>query len=108
MPIRPSLHSSRHGQERIDMFFAPGTRPDASHLLTHDVAEHLARNWWRLLLNGLLLIVAGVLVFSLEWSTRSLATFIGVLFIASGVFDALTAGAYASATRANVVTGLLR
>jgi uncharacterized membrane protein HdeD (DUF308 family) len=90
------------------MFAAPGTSNDAPHRLTRDIAQAVASNWWRLLLNGVLLIVAGVLVFSIDWSTESLATFIGVLFIADGVFDALTSGANAFASRANVITGLLR
>jgi uncharacterized membrane protein HdeD (DUF308 family) len=90
------------------MFVAPGTRPDLTHRLTRDVAEQLARNWWRLALNGVALIVAGVLIFGIDWSTESLATFIGVLFIVQGVFEALTTGMNALASRANVFTGLLR
>jgi uncharacterized membrane protein HdeD (DUF308 family) len=90
------------------MFAAPGTSNQTPHKLTRDIAEALASNWWRLLLNGVLLIVAGILVFSIDWSTESLATFIGVLFIADGVFDALTSGANVLARRANVITGLLR
>jgi uncharacterized membrane protein HdeD (DUF308 family) len=90
------------------MFAAPGTSNDTPHKLTRDIAEAVAGNWWRLLLNGVLLIVAGVLVFGIDWGTESLATFIGVLFIADGVFDALTSGANRLASRANVFTGLLR
>ncbi len=90
------------------MFVAPGTKPDLSYGLTRDVAGQIARNWWRLALNGILLIVAGVLVFSIDWSTESLATFIGVLFIVQGVVEALTTGTNILASRANVLTGLLR
>jgi len=89
------------------MFVAPGSTPDIPYKLTRDVAERLARNWWRLLLNGLLLIVAGVLIFSIDWSVRSLATFIGALFIVEGVTRALTSGIDARVARANVVSGLL-
>jgi uncharacterized membrane protein HdeD (DUF308 family) len=90
------------------MFVAPGTRPNLSSRLTRDVAAELARNWWRLALNGVLLIVAGVLIFGIDWSTESLATFIGVVFIAHGVFEALTTGMNVLASRTNVFTGLLR
>jgi uncharacterized membrane protein HdeD (DUF308 family) len=90
----------------IDMFVAPGTVP-VTHKLTRNLAERLSRNWWLLLLNGLLLIVAGVLIFSIDWSVRSLATFIGVLFIAEGATRALTSGIDASVARANVFSGLL-
>jgi hypothetical protein len=89
------------------MFVTPGTVPDLGRKLTRDVAERVAGNWWRLLVDGLALIVAGVLIFSIDWSVRSLATFIGVLFILNGVIDALTTGIDARVRRANVVTGLL-
>jgi uncharacterized membrane protein HdeD (DUF308 family) len=89
------------------MFVAPGTAPDFGQKLTREAAEQVAGNWWRLLLNGLALIVAGVLIFSINWSIRSLATFIGVLFIVEGVTYALTTGIDARVRQANVVTGLL-
>jgi uncharacterized membrane protein HdeD (DUF308 family) len=88
------------------MFAAPGTVP-IGYKLTREAAQQVARNWWLLLLNGALLIVAGFLIFSIDWSIRSLATFIGVVFIIQGVADALTTGIDARVRRANVVTGLL-
>src|SRR4051812_48155162 len=89
------------------MFVAPGTLPDIGRKLTRDVAVRVARNWWLLLVNGLLLVLAGVLIFSIDWSVRSLATFIGALFIFEGISSALTSGIDASAGRTNVVAGLL-
>src|SRR4051795_11926805 len=89
------------------MFVAPGTVPDFDRNLSRQAAQRVAGNWWRLLLNGLALIVAGVLIFSISWSIRSLATFIGVLFIFQGVTYALTTGIDARVRQANVVTGLL-
>jgi uncharacterized membrane protein HdeD (DUF308 family) len=86
------------------MFVVPGT---LGYRLTRDAAQQIARNWWLLLLNGLLLIVAGVLIFSIDWSVRSLATFIGVLFIVQGAAEALTTGIDARVRQANVITGLL-
>jgi uncharacterized membrane protein HdeD (DUF308 family) len=89
------------------MFVAPDKLPDIGQKLTRDAAERVASNWWRLLLNGLVLIVAGVLIFSIDWSIRSLSTFIGALFIFEGISMALTAGIDARVRRGNVVTGLL-
>ena len=60
-----------------------------------------------LLFNGLLLIVAGVLIFSINWSVRSLATFLGALFILEGISMALTSGIDDRVRRANVLSGLL-
>ena len=51
------------------MLVAPGSTPDPGYRLTHDVAERIARNWWLLLLDGLVLIVAGVLIFNIDWTS---------------------------------------
>jgi uncharacterized membrane protein HdeD (DUF308 family) len=88
------------------MFVAPGSAPSGQKL-TRSVAEQIAGNWWLLLLNGAVLIVAGLLIFSIDWTIRDLATFIGALFIVQGVFEALTTGVDARVRRGNVVTGLL-
>lgn len=87
------------------MFVTPASFDSFGHQLTHDAAERLARNWTTLLLNGLVLIVAGVLIFSIDWSVESLSTFIGALFIFEGLWVMLTAGIDFRA--ANFVTGLL-
>jgi uncharacterized membrane protein HdeD (DUF308 family) len=89
------------------MFAAPGTVPRFGYKLTREAAQQIASNWWVLLLNGALLVVAGFLIFSIDWTIRSLATFIGVVFIVQGVAEALTIGIDARVRRANVVTGLL-
>jgi uncharacterized membrane protein HdeD (DUF308 family) len=89
------------------MFAVPGTTPRFGYKLTRVAAEEMARNWWVLLLNGAVLIVSGVLIFSIDWTIRSLATFIGAVFIFQGVAEALTSGIDARVRRANVVTGLL-
>ncbi len=78
-----------------------------AHQLTRDAATRIAKNWWVLLLNGLTLIVAGVLVFSIDWSVNSLATFIGALFIFEGISRALASGIDARVGRANVISGLI-
>jgi uncharacterized membrane protein HdeD (DUF308 family) len=87
------------------MFVTPASFSDFGNRLTRDAAEQLASNWTRLLLNGLVLIVAGVLIWSIDWSVRSLSTFIGALFIFEGLWAMLTAGI--SNRVANLVAGLL-
>jgi uncharacterized membrane protein HdeD (DUF308 family) len=89
------------------MFVTPGSTPDIGHKLTRTAAEQVARNWPLLLLDGALLVVAGILIFSIDWTVRELATFIGALFILQGVVEALTTGIDARVRRANVVAGLL-
>jgi uncharacterized membrane protein HdeD (DUF308 family) len=89
------------------MLVAPGTSADLNRSLPREAAEQVARNWWLLLLNGILLVVAGILIFSIDWSVRSLATFIGALFVMQGVVEALTAGVDQRVRRVNIVSGLL-
>ena len=89
------------------MFVVPGTAPSFGYQLTRDAAERVARNWWLLLLNGALLVVAGFLIFSIHWTVESLATFIGVLFIFQGISEALTTGIDARVSRLNVIAGLV-
>jgi uncharacterized membrane protein HdeD (DUF308 family) len=87
------------------MFLTPASFDGFGDRLTRDAAEQLARNWTYLLFNGLVLIVAGVLIWSIDWSVRSLSTFIGALFIFEGLWIMLTAGT--SFRAGNFLTGLL-
>jgi uncharacterized membrane protein HdeD (DUF308 family) len=87
------------------MFLTPASFDGFGDRLTRDAAEQLARNWTYLLFNGLVLIVAGVLIWSIDWSVRSLSTFIGALFIFEGLWMMLTAGT--SFRAGNFLTGLL-
>lgn len=87
------------------MYVTPASFDSFGQRLTRDAAERISRNWTTLLLNGLVLIVAGVLIFSIDWSVRSLSTFIGALFIFEGFWAMLTAGLDNRA--ANFITGLL-
>ena len=89
------------------MFVTPGSTPDIGHQLTRAAAERVARNWSMLLLNGLLLVVAGFLILGIDWTVRELASFLGALFIFQGVVEAATNGVDAQAGRANLVAGLL-
>ena len=87
------------------MFVTPASFEGFGHELTRDAAERLARNWTSLLFSGLVLVVAGVLIWSIDWSVRSLSTFIGALFIFEGFWVTLTAGI--DNRVANFLTGLL-
>ncbi|HEX6713721.1 MAG TPA: DUF308 domain-containing protein [Thermoleophilaceae bacterium] len=87
------------------MFVTPASFAGARHRLTHDAAEQLARNWTTVLLNGIVLSIAGVLIFSIDWSVSSLSTFIGALFIFEGFWVMLTVGI--DNRMANFVTGAL-
>ena len=83
------------------------TPPLFGHRLTRSVAERLSRYWWFVLLNGLALIVAGLLIFSIDWDRETLSAFIGGLFILEGAAGALSGGIDRTTRRTNVVAGLL-
>ena len=89
------------------MFALPGRPYELGQKLSRRTAERIASGWSMLLLNGLLLIVAGVLIFSIDWTVRSLATFIGALFMFQGLMEVLTSGIGDRVRGANVLTGLL-
>lgn len=89
------------------MFTAPGSTTWPPRQLSRAVAERLAANWSKLLVNGLLLIVAGVLIFTIDWSVSSLSTFIGALFIFEGIWMMFVRGIDEYANRTNILTGLL-
>src|SRR5262245_31101162 len=88
------------------MFVAPGATP-FGYRLTRDAAKQVASNWWVLLLSGALLVVAGFLIFSIDWTVSELSTFIGALFIFQGLTEALTTGIDLRVRQANVIIGLL-
>jgi uncharacterized membrane protein HdeD (DUF308 family) len=52
------------------MFVTPGTVPDLGRKLTRDVAERVAGNRWRLLVDCLALIIAGVLTTGIDARVR--------------------------------------
>jgi uncharacterized membrane protein HdeD (DUF308 family) len=88
------------------MLALPGSVP-FGYKLTRGAAEQVARNWWVLALSGVVLVVAGFLIFSIDWTVRDLATFLGALFIFQGIAEALTTGIDARVRQANVIAGLL-
>jgi uncharacterized membrane protein HdeD (DUF308 family) len=68
-------------------------------------AENVARYWAFLLIGGLISLVFGVLILSIDWSVDSLATFIGVMYILQGLSLALTRPLDGSGRGANLVGG---
>jgi uncharacterized membrane protein HdeD (DUF308 family) len=99
--------SSSTSRSEIVMLTAPGSTTWPPRQLSRALAERLAANWSKLLVNGLLLIVAGVLIFTIDWSVSSLSTFIGALFIFEGTWMTFMRGIDEHTNRTNVLTGLL-
>lgn len=70
-------------------------------------AEAVASNWWVFLLSGIVSIVFGALILSINWGVDSLAAFIGVLFIIEGVAIAITKPLDGGTRSTNLIVGLL-
>lgn len=72
-----------------------------------DAAEVVARSWWIFLFSGIISLVFGLLILSVDWSLNGLAAFIGTLFILQGTAYLLTPPLDGGTRSTNVVLGLL-
>jgi uncharacterized membrane protein HdeD (DUF308 family) len=70
-------------------------------------AGQLSRNWWVLLLNGILSIIAGILILSIPWTFLSLAFFIGAIFVVRGIFQVFSPPRAGFSRMWNVGIGIL-
>lgn len=50
-----------------------------------ETADQLARSWWIGVFAGLVAIIFGILILTIDWSIESLAWFIGALFVFQGL-----------------------
>src|ERR1700751_1205895 len=89
------------------MFVTSGSPEWFRRQLTRELAGRVASYWWALLIEGLLFIVAGVLIFGIDWTVRSLSIVIGALFIVHGISTAFVRGFDRTTWSTNIVTGLL-
>jgi uncharacterized membrane protein HdeD (DUF308 family) len=71
-----------------------------------DEAEAVAGSWWLYLLSGIISLVFGALILSVDWGVDSLAAFIGTLFIIQGVAFAVTRPLDGGTRSTNLVAGL--
>jgi uncharacterized membrane protein HdeD (DUF308 family) len=70
-------------------------------------AEKLSRSWWVLLVNGILSVIAGVLVLSIPWTFQSLAFFIGAVLIVRGLLQAFSPPRAGSTRSWNIGVGIV-
>jgi uncharacterized membrane protein HdeD (DUF308 family) len=53
-------------------------------------AEELSKQWWVLLFSGLLAVVVGVVILSIQWTVHDLALVVAIFLIVNGVLRMLT------------------
>jgi uncharacterized membrane protein HdeD (DUF308 family) len=75
--------------------------------LTRADVETISKAWWVILLTGLIAIVAGILILSINWTVDDLGVFIGAVFIFKGIMEALTPPLDGGSRAWNIVVGLL-
>jgi uncharacterized membrane protein HdeD (DUF308 family) len=62
------------------------TNPFARGSWTRDQIDYVSQGWWVLLVSGILGVVAGGIILSVDWSVSDLAVFIGALLFFRGFF----------------------
>ena len=70
-------------------------------------AEGLASIWWVYLLGGVISLVFGAIILSVDWSVDGLATFVGTLFIIEGAAFLITKPLDGGDRTTNVIAGFL-
>jgi uncharacterized membrane protein HdeD (DUF308 family) len=70
-------------------------------------AESLAATWWVYLLGGVISLVFGAIILSVDWSVDGLAAFIGTFFIIEGAAFLITRPLDGGDRTTNVIAGLL-
>ena len=70
-------------------------------------AELLAVTWWVYLIGGIVSLVFGCLILSVDWGLDSLAAFIGILFIIQGLAWVITRPLDGGNRTTNVIAGVL-
>jgi uncharacterized membrane protein HdeD (DUF308 family) len=60
--------------------------PFASRSVTRRAIEDISRGWWVLFVTGIVSLVAGGLILSVNWSVGALATFVGFALVFRGIF----------------------
>jgi uncharacterized membrane protein HdeD (DUF308 family) len=74
---------------------------------TRAQAEAVSKGWWVLLLTGLLSVVAGGIIISVDWTVDQLVVFVGTLLIVRGAFTMFSIPVDGSVRIASIVLGLV-
>jgi uncharacterized membrane protein HdeD (DUF308 family) len=83
------------------------TNPFSSGSWTRDQIDNVSRNWWVLLVTGILGVVAGGIILFTDWSVSDLAAFIGAVLLLRGIFTMFSVPLDGSGRGWAVVMGLV-
>jgi uncharacterized membrane protein HdeD (DUF308 family) len=74
---------------------------------TRAQVEVISKGWWVLLLTGLVSLVAGVIIFFINWTANDLVVFVGTLLIVRGAFTMFSVPVDGSLRTWSIVLGLI-
>jgi len=74
---------------------------------TRAQVQAVSRGWWVLLLTGLVSLVAGGIVFFIDWTVDDLVVFVGILLIARGALTMFSVPVDGSLRSWSIVVGLI-
>ena len=74
---------------------------------TRAQAEAVSKGWWVLLLSGLLSVVAGGIIFSIDWTVDDLVVFVGTLLVIRGALTMSSIPVDGSLRTGSIVLGVL-
>lgn len=69
--------------------------------------EVVSKGWWVLLLTGLISLVAGAIIFFIDWNVADLAVFVGTLLVVRGAFTTISIPIDGSMRTWSIVLGVV-
>jgi uncharacterized membrane protein HdeD (DUF308 family) len=72
-----------------------------------ETADRIAETWWAGVVGGVVSVIVGAVILSVDWSVDSLALAVGILLALRGLATAASRPADGSARRVNLVVGAL-
>jgi uncharacterized membrane protein HdeD (DUF308 family) len=82
--------------------------PITTSELNHDSAEAMSKAWPILVVSGIVSVIAGILILSIQWTVADLALFVSILFIVRGGFQMLAMPLDGSGRTWNLAVGGLQ
>jgi uncharacterized membrane protein HdeD (DUF308 family) len=82
--------------------------PVTSSKLDRETAEAMSKAWPILVISGIVSVIAGMLILSIQWTVADLALFVSILFIVRGGFQMLTLPLDGSGRTWNLAVGGLQ
>jgi len=83
------------------------TNPLSPGTWTRDQIDNVSRNWWVLLLTGIVGVVAGGMILAIDWTVSDLATFVGAVLLFRGIFTMFSVPLDGSSRGWSVVLGAI-